>query len=74
MFLIEYDKNKFVDGEELNWISIQATKIQFTLRGSDDIYLVDKWLQQTFVNNLKTIHGNMNIESIYIKLNKSLSS
>ena len=59
MFLIEYDENTFVDGEQVNWVRVQKDKIQFTLSGNSHVLYVAVEYQKIFVNNLGAIDGNM---------------
>ncbi|MBL4575592.1 MAG: hypothetical protein JKY51_05790 [Opitutaceae bacterium] len=65
MFLIEYTDGNFVNGEDVQWISIKAKKIQFTTRGdTENAFTVSEPMQASFLNNLQALNSNIsNIES-----------
>lgn len=72
MFLIEYRNGNFINGENIEWISVNGKQISFSVAGdSETMHKVDKDLQCAFVNNLQALNENIqNIESRYYEENK----
>ena len=70
MFLIEYRKGAFIDGEQVNWIEISLGMIGFTINGSDVEFSVDERLQRTFINNLQVLNQNGSVEKVYTDIHK----
>ena len=74
MFLIEFDKGKFIDAERIDYINLNDNEIIFTLAGdTQSLYRVEKSYESLFCNNLQAINGNINIDSVYLKLKKDNS-
>ncbi len=70
MFLIEYDKGMFIDGGDIQWISICEGDSRFTVKGDTVIYIVKTEYCATFFNHLQALNGNItNIEGFWHKLN-----
>ena len=68
MFLIEYSKNKFINGERVDWIGIDESAIvSFTIEGdSESEFFTDTNLSKQFLNNMQAIdHNNCLLESRY---------
>ena len=65
MFLIEYASNKFVNGERIDWLSIDKVGIiSFTVEGDNEsAFFVDTELNKQFLNNLQAVdHNNFPLE------------
>jgi hypothetical protein len=60
MFLIEYDENMFVNGENIDWMNIDKNGIvSFTVAGdTENAFFVNALLNDSFLNNLQAIDGN----------------
>lgn len=70
MFLIEYKKGSFVNGELIDCVRFEGNKFFFTLTGdSETLFKVDKTLEKTFANHLQAI--NSNLTNIQIALEES---
>lgn len=67
MFLIEYERGKFVNGSIINWINIRNNTVNFTVTGDgESTFAVNPCYQKQFVNNLQAINSNIsNIEKHY---------
>ena len=72
MYLIEYSDGLFINGEDINWISVRPEKIKFTLKGDSSELgnSVDKSFQRSFINSLQAIDKNSDIERKYMEANK----
>lgn len=63
MFLIEFSKGRFIDGERIDFLSLKGGKITFTLQGdTENLYEVDSVSTDGFINHLQVI--NSNIDSV----------
>ena len=73
MFLIEHELGKFVNGEDIQWVSLSPKKIHFTMKGDiESCYTVSEDLQSTFVNHLQALNANIkSVEESYRKANES---
>lgn len=71
MFLIEYDNGLFVDGSDIQWISVSNGGARFTLKGeTGSVFTVGAEHCKTFFNHLQALNNNItNIESCWHKLN-----
>ena len=70
IFLIEYSEGEFVNGEDIQWISVKPKKIQFTMRGDiESCFMVSEPMQASFVNHLQAL--NTNIKSIETEYHKN---
>ena len=67
MFLIEYEEGSYINGEMINYIDIDKESIEFTLAGDNEsIFRVCKDHQQTFINHLQALNGNISsVEAKY---------
>ena len=71
MFLIEYDKNKFINAELINWLSIDSVgAVSVTLAGeTETMYKVDASYAPVFVNNVQAMnHNGPSIECRYLDI------
>lgn len=71
MFLIEYDNGLFVNGIDIQWVSINNRGASFTLKGdTGSAFVVGAEHCKTFFNHLQALNDNItNIESCWHKLN-----
>lgn len=60
MFLIEYSKNKFINGENIDWLQIDKNGIvSFTLKFDiESSYFVHAEFSESFLNNAQAIDAN----------------
>jgi hypothetical protein len=59
MFLVQINKNEFVDAERIDWINISKDKITFTCVGSEDhILMVHGEYMSIFLNNVQALDNN----------------
>ncbi len=60
MFLIEYRKDKFVNGDLIDWVEIINHGIKFTVQtDQENIYDVDSEFKNIFINHLNMINSNI---------------
>lgn len=70
MFLIEYEKDSFVNGVNIDWLRIKKGSIEFTMTGDNESsFKVTEECQGTFINNLQAINQNGGVEARYSELN-----
>ena len=71
MFLIEYDKGLFVNGEEIIHVNLNAGRITFSLGSyGDNEFVVGENHREIFRNHLQELNDNITgIESCWRKLN-----
>lgn len=70
MFLIEYMKGRFVNGEDIQSVNVSEAGVNFTLRGqeSPSKCVSDKYVDN-FLNKLEALNnGYSDIESRYYEL------
>lgn len=69
MFLVEYDNGMFINGEDIQWISINEVGTKFTLKGgTESIYTVGASHCEKFLHNIQLLNrGIANIESYWHK-------
>ena len=71
LFLIQYDKGLFIDGNDIQWLKIEPNKIIFILKSDPDHkMLVGAAYQEIFVNNLEGINDNIDSTEAYYHKNK----
>ncbi len=59
MFLIEWKKGAFVNGELVDSVTVKNESVVFTMSGDIECsYTVDNEFQKSFVNNLQAIDEN----------------
>lgn len=71
MFLIEFSKGNFINGDDINYVSIDENSIRFTLKGElrEGTCKVDPEFKASFVNNLQAFNQNIsNVEDCYHKV------
>jgi hypothetical protein len=60
MFLIEYQKDIFIDAERINFINLSDNKVRFTHASDVDLVCtVDKGLEGSFLNNLQVVNASL---------------
>ena len=64
MFLIEYEKNTFVDGEKIDWVESENDVVSFTVTcDTKTIYTVTNDCKPLFLNHLQALNSNItNVE------------
>tara|TARA_R110002020_G_C15712518_1_gene722115 strand:+ start:43 stop:240 length:198 start_codon:yes stop_codon:yes gene_type:complete len=64
MFLIEYAKDNYINGELIDWIKVHGNRVSFSLAGSDnETFTVDLECKRSFLNHLQALNDNAsNIE------------
>ena len=71
MFLIEFQKARFIDAEKIDFISVENKVVKFTLTSEGgNIFIVDDELSDIFVNNLNAL--SQNIQSIQSRFNEEV--
>lgn len=72
MFLIEFRKGQFIDGETIQWLSLEKD-IKFSVVGdTKSVFTVAQEYERTFINNLQAIHGNFDVEVRYYEIKKEI--
>ena len=71
MFLIEFSKYQFIDGERINYIGISGSEVSFTLSGENNyMYRVEAGGENAFLNHVQSLNGNIaNIQTRYQDIN-----
>lgn len=74
MYLIEFQKGEFINGERIDWVCVGNKSVQFTISGdAGSLFKVDEELQSVFVNNLQALNGNVsNIQTSYTESGKDI--
>ena len=64
MFLIEFSKDEYIDGERINYIGLANKKVIFTITGESlNIYTVDKPVERSFLSQVQSLNkGHTNLE------------
>jgi len=64
MFLIEFSKDEYIDGERINYIGLANKKVIFTIAGeSENIYTVHKPIEQSFLSQVQLLsEGHTNLK------------
>jgi len=72
MFLVEYDKGRFINAENVDRIQIDKNIIKFTLSGDkDSTFTVEEGFISSFLNCLQALNGNIhNVEHRFHEINK----
>lgn len=67
MFLIEYDKGLYINGELVDWLHVSPVgKVSVTLSGDiETVYKVSPECASTFVNNMQALSGSGGVEARY---------
>ena len=67
MFLIEYDKGLYINGELVDWMQVNSVgKVSVTLSGdTETIDTVNPDCAATFVNNMQALSGSGGVEACY---------
>ena len=73
MFLVEFQKDEFIDGERIDYISLTNNKVTFTLSGdSESLFTVEKILEPLFMNHIQALNNNITeISSRHLHINNS---
>ena len=73
MFLIEYRKGQFINGETVQWI-IVGEVVKFSVLGdTESVFSVESGYEHLFLNHLQALNGNIaNIESRHNIIKKEL--
>lgn len=75
MFLIEYSENRFINGENIQWLKLGVDEVMFSLKSDNEVFSVDSKLQEAFVNNLQAINDNINsVEKAYLDIGKQANT
>ena len=57
MFLIEYEENKFIDAERIDYLGLVNDRVTFTLNSdSGTLFFVDKAIEKQFINKLEDVN------------------
>jgi len=74
MFLIEYVKGYFIDGDDIQWLKVGQSEVLFILKSDGENQMnVDNEFQSSFVNNLQAINANADVEKAYHDVNKPIN-
>lgn len=67
MFLIEYDKGRYINGELVEWMHVDpAGKVSVTLSSdTETAYKVNPDCAAAFVNNMQALSGSGGVEGRY---------
>ena len=73
MFLIEYRKGQFINGETVQWV-IVGEVVKFSVLGdTESAFSVESGYEDTFLNHLQRLNGNIvNIESRHNTIKKEV--
>ena len=70
MFLIEYEENKFIDAERIDYLGLVNDRVTFTLNSdSGTLFFVDKALERQFINKLEDVNQGVGIASRHMDIN-----
>ena len=72
MFLIEFQKDEFINGEIIDFVDLTNNRVTFTFTFSNGrLYTVDKELESAFLNHMQALNDNItNIQSRHLQINK----
>lgn len=60
MFLIEFNKDQYIDAERINYLSLDCDKVTFTLVGEcEGLFTVDKAIERPFLNQLQALNQSL---------------
>ena len=60
MFLIEYEENKFIDAERIDYLGLVNDRVTFTLNSdSGTLFFVDKAIESPFLNQLQALNQSL---------------
>ena len=59
MFLIEYDKGRFINAENIDLIEVDASSIIFSISGAEVVFSVDVEFMAGFVNSVELLNNNI---------------
>jgi len=72
MFLIEFRKGQFIDGETIQWLSLEKG-IKFSVVGdTESVHTVAQEYERTFINNLQAFNAHFDVEACYYPSTLSL--
>lgn len=72
MFLIEFRKGQFIDGKTIQWLSLDED-IKFSVVGdTEGVFTVAQEYERTFINNLRALDYNFNVEARYYEIKKEI--
>ena len=68
MYLIQYSKGCFVDGDKIVHLHI-GDSVEFeVVSNEDNLFVVDKGLESMFLNHLQALNANIeNVQSFHTK-------
>ena len=70
MFLIEYEENKFIDAERIDYLGLVNDRVTFTLNSdSGTLFFVDKVIEKQFINRLDGVNKGEGIASRHHHIN-----
>jgi len=62
MFLIEYEKERYINAELIDWIDSSNDRLKFTLSSSDQtMFTVGDDCRELFVNHLNALSQNARV-------------
>lgn len=65
MFLIEYADGLFVNAEEIVHLYVRKLQVGFTIKGVDDVFIVDKDKEVHFINHVQGCNGGLDSPETY---------
>lgn len=69
MFLIEYRKGQFINGETLQWVSLEDGVKFSGIGDTESVFTVAPEYERSFLNNLQALNDNFtNVESRYSRI------
>lgn len=71
MFLIEYSKGTFLDGERVETVLVHKDSIKVWLTGTECEFVVEKGYEVLFLNNLESLdENNQPLTEMWLDINK----
>jgi hypothetical protein len=76
MFLVEWNRGRFINAERIDRLNIYADRISFTLMGdAETFFRVESEYTSTFLNHLQVINQNtINIQTRHEEIKSGLES
>jgi hypothetical protein len=60
MFLIEFEENKFIDAERINYVGLVNERVTFSIDGDNEaLFYVDKVIERPFLNQLQALNASL---------------
>jgi|TARA_R110000744_G_scaffold359020_1_gene466231 hypothetical protein len=60
MFLIEFEENKFIDAERINYVGLVNERVTFSIDGDTEaLFYVDKVIERPFLNQLQALNASL---------------